>query len=365
MRVRTIAFGLTAAGLATVTLLGASRTVQQRIDAQRHGLGQHRRHPAGNAFTGLLDPDLAAHPDPAPSYADAEARVRAVLDAEASLDLIDDGHSIARLTGTRTPTAVVMFHGYTAAPGQFRLLAEGYHAAGCNVWVPRLPFHGETDALTSAPSGLTGPLLRDFADAALDLAAGLGDEVLVIGLSGGGSLALWSAVARREVDRAVLISPLLLPLGYHAWQMTWLVRAVRWMPTDRYLWWDATVRDTAPRSLGYPRFSLKGMAALLSLTEWADAHRRDATSRASVLLIRNDGDPQLDSAYNESFVTRLVGPGRLTVYRIPAADGLPHDIVGTDPLGDNHATARASYAHLSAALGVPLPDPSRAPAPSG
>lgn len=123
---------------------------------------------AALVFTPTADPDLASHPDPSGSYADALARIDAVRRSEEDLDLCPEGHSIALLTGHRTDTAVVIFHGLTAVPEQFRLIADAYLAQGCNVWLPRLPQHGLTDKMTDALSTLTPRDLRDFVDRAID-----------------------------------------------------------------------------------------------------------------------------------------------------------------------------------------------------
>ena len=42
---------------------------------------------------------------------------------------------------------------------------------------------------------------------AVDIAAGLGDQVTIAGLSAGGVVAAWAAQHRRDVHRAVLIAP--------------------------------------------------------------------------------------------------------------------------------------------------------------
>ena len=307
--------------------------------------------------TPLLDPDLRARPHPAADYSDAVARIKATEDAEASLSLLPEGHSIALLAGVRTATAVVIFHGYTSAPEQFRTIAQGYRNQGFNVWAPRLPYNGEADAMTNEQSRLTSEVVRDFADASIDVARGLGDSVLVVGLSAGGSIGVWAAVARPDVSRVILISPFVLPAGYQEWQLAPMVRALRLSPVDRYAWWDQVEQDQGPRAFSYPRYSLKGMAAFLGLPLWAKASRGSSTSRTDVVLISNQGDPKVNWAYNESFLAGLVGPDRLSVHTIPADAGLLHDVVCTHPLCDNHARIRESYYYLSQGLGIPLPDP--------
>lgn len=307
--------------------------------------------------TPLLDPDLRAHPQPAADYAEAVARINETGEAEASLGLLPEGHSIALLTGARTGTAVVIFHGYTSAPEQFRTIAQGYRNQGFNVWVPRLPYNGEADAMTDDQSRLSSDVVRDFADASIDIASGLGDSVLVVGLSAGGAIGVWAAVARPDVSRVILISPFVLPAGYQPWQLAPIVRAIRLSPVDRYVWWDPVEQNAGPRAFSYPRYSFKGMAAFLGLPLWAKASRGSSTSRADVVLISNHGDPYVDWAYNESFLAGLVGPDRLTVHTIPAEAGLLHDVVCTHPLCDNHPRIRESYRYLSQGLGIPLPDP--------
>ena len=310
-------------------------------------------------FTPVLDPDLSSHPKPLGSYEAAAQRIGAIKAAESSAVLIPEASSIALLTGSRTETSVVIFHGYTSVPRQFRLIAEGYRAMGYNVWVPRLPYHGERDRMTTDMSKLTAQGLRGFADQNIDIGAGLGKHVIVIGLSGGGSLATWSAVDRPEVSQTVLISPLLHPLGFAEWEDRPLVRALRILPFDLYNWWDPVKQDSGPHGYEYPRYSLKGIAALLSLAHWTDKRAETPSGKAQspVLMIRNDGDQRLDVAYNERFANRMAAPGRLTMFRIPKSAGLLHNFVSPEPNGESHAHITEAYRYLSEALGILLPDP--------
>ena len=303
--------------------------------------------------------DLGSRPDPAVSYREASRRIAAVVATEAGEPLSPEGPSIALLTGDRTERAVVLFHGYTTVPRQFLVLAKAYRAAGCNVWVPRMPYHGYADRLTRSLSRLTGPVFRTYADRAVDIGVGLGDQVTVAGLSGGGALATWCAVERPEVTDTCAISPLMQPRGVPEWATRALVAALPHTP-DLYAWWYPRLKDQMP-GYGYPRFSYKGIGALLELVYWAErvAARRPHPVTGRFTLVKNDGDDRLDSEFDARVVKRLVPPDRLTIHTIPASEGLIHDIVTPDEFGENHARIRLAYRHLSEALGVELPDPSR------
>lgn len=307
-------------------------------------------------FTPITDPNLTSRPHAAASYDAAAASIQAVAATEAGMDLQPEGHSIAMLSGTHSAKAVVIFHGYTVVPEQFRLIGDAYRAQGYNVWIPRLPHHGMTDRMTDEFSKLTASELRDFVDASIDIGAGLGDDLTVVGISGGGSLGVWAGFERPEVDHTVLLSPLLHPLGYQEWQDRPLVRALRLSPVDIWNWWSDDLKERNVQGYDYPRFSLNGIAALLSLFGWTDAQNK-APVGSTFTLVRNDGDPRLDGAFNERFLTRLVPANQLTVVRIPASAGLGHDLVSWQHHSENYAKLTESYAYVSQALGIPIPDP--------
>lgn len=309
-------------------------------------------------FTPLTDPDLSARPQPMTSYQQASSAIDAVKAEEATLDLIPEAHSIALLSGSRTETAVVIFHGYTSVPQQFTKVAEGYRAAGYNVWVPRLPYHGNSDKMTRDFSNIDAQLLREFADHNVDIASGLGKHVVVLGFSGGGSMGLWSGMARKDVSETILISPVLHPLGIPLWADRPLVRALRLSPVDVYKWWDPQKKASDLQGYNYPRLSLKFLAGALSLSHWVDTQAANGpVSHSRVLLVRNDGDQRLDSAYNEAFMTRVARAEDLEIYRIPKSAGLLHNFISVETYSESYKKITKAYEYLAEALGTPMPDP--------
>ena len=155
-----------------------------------------------------IDTDsLGPHPNPAGNYAAAMKRVGVLQLADAIA--APGGESIVLVHGKRTARAIVLFHGFTNSPHQFRRIAETLYERGDNVVAPRLVYHGLRDGTVHQLANLTAEQLRDHADTAIDIAQGLGGSVIAAGLSLGGNLAAWSAQMRPEVTRAVPISPAL------------------------------------------------------------------------------------------------------------------------------------------------------------
>ncbi len=81
----------------------------------------------------------------------------------------------------RSDWAVVWFHGYTSSPFQFRKLGSLCHELGANVLIPRVPFHGQMDAVTDETQSLTAQILQETIHECVDIAVGLGHKVIVGG----------------------------------------------------------------------------------------------------------------------------------------------------------------------------------------
>ncbi|MBW4580365.1 MAG: alpha/beta fold hydrolase [Tildeniella nuda ZEHNDER 1965/U140] len=112
-----------------------------------------------------------------------------------------------------TQKVCLFFHGFTGYPNQFLPLSKALYQKGYNVLVPLLPGHGQAgnwnrDRPTPLP---TDPkVYQDFALAWIRQAQALGQQVVVGGLSGGGTLCGWLALEHRDlIDRALLFAPYL------------------------------------------------------------------------------------------------------------------------------------------------------------
>jgi alpha-beta hydrolase superfamily lysophospholipase len=302
----------------------------------------------------LTPAGLASRPSPARSYDEGLALARA-LAGEEDERIQPACRSALRVHGRRTPRVIVFFHGLTNCPAQFDSLAGLCFAGGANVYVPRLPRHGEADRLTEALAGSDARELRAFTDRAVDAAAGLGDTVVVAGLSVGATMAAWAAQERADVDHAVVIAPLLAPPRVSTAPARLLTRAIGRLP-NRFLWWDAERRADLPGPPHvYPRYATRAVAASLFLGAAVEqAARTRAPGAGTIALLTLEHDPAVSNAAVRTLERAWRGrsDGKIVAYEFPASLGLNHDMI--DPLQVG-ANPRASYPVILRFIAPPGP----------
>lgn len=172
---------------------------------------------------------MASQPAPATTYDEAVARFEQVAAAEE--DVVNDlGHSRLLSHGQKTPRVYVMVHGTTNSPEQWQELGQMLYDQGHNVLILRMPFHGMQSHRVGELKALKPKDLRAYADEAVDIGAGLGDEVVVVGISGGAAVGGWMAQNRPEVDRALLLAPFFGVHGVPGFANTLLANAFSRLP---------------------------------------------------------------------------------------------------------------------------------------
>lgn len=313
-------------------------------------------------FTPILDGDITSRAEPL-TYPEATA----VAETLRTQDGPDEGAQLDERCATqvldrgeRTEQSALLLHGYTNCPAQFRRLAQAYYDAGYNVVSLRLPAHGHADRLTEAMTDLTPADLAAATDTAMDVAAGLGEDVTVVGLSAGGTLAAWLAAQRDDVDTAVLIAPLMVPKVLPNQTVAPLARAARYLP-DYYVWWDGTLKsELASPPYAYPRFSIRSMGAMLALGLQAQSSVTREEPLDRLVLITTENDAAVSNAAVERMGNKLEPLARETIaLHFSAASGYSHDLI--DPWGDNAEVIDQIYGELGPALGIPqlaqTPDP--------
>ncbi len=289
---------------------------------------------------------LTAQPDPTPDHATAVQRF-ARLDDLDSLphESAPEGlhpKAVSRLWdhGKRTPAAVVLLHGLSNSPGSMVALGPRLHALGLNVVAVRLPQHGHADLATDALKRLRAADLRRCADTAVDVAAGLGERVTVVGISAGGVVAAWLGQNRPEVARTVLVAPAFGLSSFGGRLNRFLMRVTLLVPSFS-LWKDPKLKADFP-GLGhnYKRQHTRAVGEVerLGLATFRQAATAGpATSEA--VVVTNAADQAVDNSMTAEFTATWESHIPVTTYEFDASFGLGHEIIDpADPEGDVERT---------------------------
>ncbi len=247
--------------------------------------------------------------------------------------------------GKKQPKSIVMFHGFTNCPAQYSILSKQLYDTGYNVLLARTPDHGYLDKL-NPKIGTSN--VYDFIrviNESIDIASGLGEQVDVFGLSGGGSMAAFAGYYRKEVSRVMLAAPLFLPKAIDSKYSSLLLNTLTLLPNYQS-WWDKELKEniTGP-SYGYARYSSKNMLAYLQLSGSVVndiSIKRNITSNKKVFLILAENDSAVDNEYIKTKVQNWVQAANLEFesYVFPQSTGLWHDFI--DP---NQTSARIDISY--------------------
>lgn len=273
-------------------------------------------------------PAVAAKTNPAPTFEEASAAIRAIIAHDAADPLLTPT-ALPRFYehGAPVDDAIVLLHGFTNSPQQFDELARIFFARGCNVYVPRIPLHGRKDRLTEALANLTVADLQGCTQESYQLARGLGKRVTVLGLSIGGTMALWLAQTH-PVDVAIPVAPFLIPIGFPRWLGMLAMHVLAILP-NMYWWWDPRVKEKSLPVYAYPGFPTHALAQIVFLggEVFALANQTAPRARESILVTNAN-----ESAVNDGVAFELfaIWKQRGAKYRQVVLSGLGkprHDII--------------------------------------
>jgi len=270
-------------------------------------------------------------PNPAKSYEEALARIEAIQAEEANLDLHAECATQLQTHGEKTDTVIVFLHGFTSCPQQFVELGKQYYSRGYNVYIPRTPRHGFNDRRGEPLKGLTAEEMAAFAHQSADIAQGLGERVIVSGLSGGGVMATYLSQEREDVDIAAPISPF-LGIGFIPRPLNRAFANLFLTLPDFWQWWDPVHKENNPNTApyAYARYPLHALLENMRLGYAAEADaKRHPPATGKITMITNDND---DSVNNE-VITGLAQVWRdhsdmnLVEFQFEKSLGLPHDLI--------------------------------------
>jgi esterase/lipase len=272
---------------------------------------------------------LASHARPANTFQESLERIDR-LRGEDPKGLHPDGHLILMDHGRQVERAIVFFHGFTNSPRQFRAFGEEFHRLGYNVLIPRMPYHGLQDPLSSNLDKLRAEDLVSVGDEAVGIAQGLGEHVTVAGLSMGGVLAGWVAQFHADVDRAVLIAPNFGTYRVPNWLLKPTINFLLFRPS-RMVWWDAQKKEMLPRPpaayYGFPSRSLGEVRRLGWMVQ--TSAKTSPPAAGSILIITNGSDRAVSQEGIDVIVRnwKRHQADKIQTYEFPAHLALGHDVI--------------------------------------
>ena len=277
-------------------------------------------------------------PNPAQSYEDALARIVDIQAEEAKLDLHPECDTQLQTHGQKTETVIVLLHGFTSCPEQFTALGKEYFDQGYNVYIPREPHHGFNDRRGGPLEGLTAEEMAAFANQTADIAQGLGERVIVSGLSGGGAMATYLSQEREDVDIAAPISPF-LGIGFIPRQLNRPFANLFLIVPNFWQWWDPVHKENNPLTApyAYARYPLHALLENMRLGYAAEAdakHTRPAAGE--IIVITNANDDSVNNGVIAEFeqIWREHGDENLVTFQFEKALKLPHDLITSTRPGE-------------------------------
>lgn len=280
-----------------------------------------------------------SNPDPAASFEEALAKFEVLRRDEASRPLRPEGASRLLHHGKKVERVFVLLHGLTNCPEQFVPLAKILHARGANVVIPRARLAGFADRLNSDQGHQSAQDLIDQASVGLDMAAGLGDRITLIGLSGSAVAAAWLAQHREGMCDVVLIAPFFGMYGVSPVVLDAAAATLSKLP-NFYQWWDSSKKENLPGpAYAYPRFGTHSIADLILLASDVRANLGVRPIFAKrIVFLTTASDRAANNGLTDQIAQQLRAQNESQVftYEFPESLGIPHDMI--DPFQPHQKT---------------------------
>jgi len=267
---------------------------------------------------------VESNPNPAGSYEEAMERFDAVEAGEDGILMSPLSASQLMTHGEKTDKAYVLIHGWTNSPHQWVLFGQILFDRGHNVLILRIPYHGLESHDVAELAQVTPEELGQYADDAVDLASGLGEEINVVGLSVGGEIASWIAQNRDDVNLVMSISPLFgldhLPAALDYFLINLASRA----PNINLIDPEEPAREHV-----YRGESSKGVAEALRFGQTVFVQsEKSAPAASGIIVMTNDNDTTVDNRSTDKLAGTWDETGAAIVrYVFPKELGFPHNSI--------------------------------------
>jgi len=248
----------------------------------------------------------------------AEARVHPLPGTEKTIRW-------AATPGQRTPWALVYLHGFSASRQETAPLAERVaEALGANLFQTRFTGHGLDG--TALAEARVNDWLHDGREA-LAIGQRLGERVIVLGVSNGGTVATWLATQPDGANAVfVLLAPNYGPRQSATEILVWpwaLVLATALIGPE-YHWQPKNPQHAHYWTHRYPTAALLPMMGMVQLARASPVE----TVRAPLLLLYSPRDRVVDPARAEALFARWGAPRKELVAIETPADPDGHVLAG-------------------------------------
>lgn len=297
-------------------------------------------------------PKFSSVPHPAGDFREAMAKFSAIEKAESLLPVSPDGRSRIFTHGRKTDRAFVLLHGLTNCPEQFVPLARLLFQSGANVVIPRARYAGYVDRMNDVQGLQSGQDLLDQAADGLDIAAGLGSRVSIVGLSGSAVAAAWMAENREGIETALLLAPFFSLNGHEVWTIDALAAVLTRLPNS-YKWWNDTLKENnSGPTYAYPRYGTYCMADTIQLSRNVRAGLSRPFKAGKLAIVTTGTEQGANNGLTDQMTAGWgeANPGRVESFEFPEKDGVPHDMV--DPHQPDQKTS-ITYPKILELLGIP------------
>lgn len=231
--------------------------------------------------------------------------------------------------GAKTPLAIVYVHGFSASSGEARpvpdLVAK---ALGANLFYTRLTGHGQDGPAMATAS--VQAWVDDYAEA-IAIGRAIGERVVVMATSTGGSLAVAEALNAKVSDGIaafVLISPNfgLQASGSFLLTMPWGKQLAELIVGPERGFEPRNEKNAQFWTTRYPTEAVLPMAKLVELSNETDV----SAIKVPALFIISDGDKVVVPAITRQIEQRWGGPHKLIV--VEGADDPDQHVIAGDIL---------------------------------
>ena len=287
--------------------------------------------------------ELVSSPDPAGDYEEALRRFKRILEREKGILMSETAGSQLRTHGKKTDRVYVLVHGYTNSPRQFMEIGELLYERGHNVLIVRLPHHGLKSHDVGELQHMQPEDLSAYSDEVLDIAAGLGEQVHVVGFSVGGAVASWIAQNRPDIERVMILSPMFgldhLPYFVDDFLMNLGSRG----PNINFIGPEEPHREHVYRGM-----SSRGVAEamIFGKSVFKQAYRT-SPAVSSIIVGTNGNDTTVDNrrTYELAKIWEASG-ANIVLYEYPESLGLPHNMIDVSEPDTDIAIVNAKILEL-------------------